>query len=162
MCLNYRICLDTPCNEHGDCLSLPQLQVTSFIRCASLLLTKSARGASSSHSQTEQLTDCSRFMNSDTGILQLKLALAFNVFHVRAIYHTKTLITNKCTKRVLSSIITHSYMFRPCWVIFRENFFVTVTLRLHFTVEWECAVDRALCCFWRRIRVNGQAVKIFL
>jgi hypothetical protein len=36
---------------------------------------------------------------------------------------TKTLITNKCTKRVLSSIVTHSYMFRPCWVIFRENFF---------------------------------------
>jgi hypothetical protein len=35
--------------------------------------------------------------------------------------YTKTLITNKCTKRVLSSILTHSYMFRPCWVIFREN-----------------------------------------
>jgi hypothetical protein len=35
---------------------------------------------------------------------------------------TKTLVTNKCTKRVLSSIVTHSYMFRPCWVIFRENF----------------------------------------
>jgi hypothetical protein len=40
----------------------------------------------------------------------------FNVFHVRALYYTKTLITNKCTKRVLSSIVTHSYMFRPCWV----------------------------------------------
>jgi hypothetical protein len=49
-------------------------------------------------------------------------------------------ITNKCTKRVVSSIVTHSYMFRPCWVIFRENF-VIVTLRLHFIVEWECAVD---------------------
>jgi hypothetical protein len=24
----------------------------------------------------------------------------FNVFHVRALYYTKTLITNKCTKRV--------------------------------------------------------------
>jgi hypothetical protein len=46
----------------------------------------------------------------------------FNVFHVRALYYTKTLITNKCTKRVLSSIVTHSYIFRPCWVIFRENF----------------------------------------
>jgi hypothetical protein len=34
---------------------------------------------------------------------------------------TKTLITNKCTNRVLSSIVVHSYMFRPCWVIFREN-----------------------------------------
>jgi hypothetical protein len=46
----------------------------------------------------------------------------FNVFHVRALYYTKTLITNKCTKRVLSSIVTHSYMFRPCWVIFGKNF----------------------------------------
>jgi hypothetical protein len=44
------------------------------------------------------------------------------VFHVLAIYYTKTLITNKCTKRVLSSIVTHSYMFRPCWVVFREHF----------------------------------------
>jgi hypothetical protein len=47
----------------------------------------------------------------------------------------RTLITNKYTKRVLSSIVTHSYMFRPCWVIFRENFFVIFTLRLHFIVE---------------------------
>jgi hypothetical protein len=69
----------------------------------------------------------------------------FNVFHVRALYHTKTLITNKCTKLVLSSIVAHSYMFRPCWVIFRENFFVIVTLRVHFMVEWECAVDCVLC-----------------
>jgi hypothetical protein len=37
----------------------------------------------------------------------------FNVFHVCALYYTKTLITSKCTKRVLSSIVTHSYMFRP-------------------------------------------------
>jgi hypothetical protein len=38
--------------------------------------------------------------------------------------HTSSLDknTNKRTKRVLSSIVTHSYMFRPCWVIFRENF----------------------------------------
>jgi hypothetical protein len=65
----------------------------------------------------------------------------FNVFHD----YTKTLIINKCTKRVLSSIVTHSYMFRPGWVIFRENLFVIVTLRLHFIVEWECAVDCVLC-----------------
>jgi hypothetical protein len=57
----------------------------------------------------------------------------------------KTLNTNKCTERVLSSIVTHSYMFWPCRVIFRENFFVIITLRLHFTVEWECAVDCVLC-----------------
>jgi hypothetical protein len=65
------------------------------------------------------------------------------------LYCTKTLIANKCTKKVLSSIVTHSYIFRPCWVIFRENFFVIVTLRLHFIVEWECAVDCVLRCFWR-------------
>jgi hypothetical protein len=51
------------------------------------------------------------------------------------VYCTKTLITNKCTKRILSSIVTPSYMFLPCWVIFRENFFVIVTLRLHFIVR---------------------------
>jgi hypothetical protein len=27
--------------------------------------------------------------------------------------------------------------------------FVIVTLRLHFIVEWECAVDCVLHCFWR-------------
>jgi hypothetical protein len=53
-----------------------------------------------------------------------------NVFHVRALYYTKTLITNKCTKRVLSSIVKHSYMFRPCWFIFRENFFVIVNTKV--------------------------------
>jgi hypothetical protein len=50
------------------------------------------------------------------------LGYKFNVFHVRALYYTKTVVTKKCTKRVLTSIVTHSYMFRPCWVIFRENF----------------------------------------
>jgi hypothetical protein len=40
------------------------------------------------------------------------------------------LITNKCTKRVLLSIVTHSYMFRPCWVIFRENFLLSFCYRL--------------------------------
>jgi hypothetical protein len=74
----------------------------------------------------------------------------FNVFHVRAPCYTKTLITNKCTKRVLSPIVTHSYMFRPCWIIFRENFFVIFTLRLHFIIEWEYAVDCVLRCFRRR------------
>jgi hypothetical protein len=76
--------------------------------------------------------------------LCFKLTRRFNVFHVRALYYTKTLITNKCTKRMLSSIVTHSYMFRPYWVIFRENFFLIVTLRLHFIFEWECAVDCVL------------------
>jgi hypothetical protein len=29
-------------------------------------------------------------------------------------------------QRVLSSIVTHSYVFRPCWVIFRENFLLSL------------------------------------
>jgi hypothetical protein len=36
------------------------------------------------------------------------MCIWFNVFHVRALYYTKTLITNKRTKRVLSSIVTRS------------------------------------------------------
>jgi hypothetical protein len=60
------------------------------------------------------------------GLGYLYIDEAFNVFHVRALYHTKTLITNKCTKRVLSSIVTHSYMFRPSWAIFRENFLLSL------------------------------------
>jgi hypothetical protein len=59
-------------------------------------------------------------------------------------YYTEALITNKCTKGVLSSIATHSYMFRPCWVSFRVNFFVIIMLRLRFIVAWECAVFREL------------------
>jgi hypothetical protein len=52
---------------------------------------------------------------------QTNKVILSNAFHVRALYHTKTLIANKCTKKVLS-IVTRYYMFRPCWVIFRENF----------------------------------------
>jgi hypothetical protein len=49
-------------------------------------------------------------------------------------------------------------MFRPCWVIFREKLFVTVTVRLHFTVEWECAVYCVLRCFWRPAGPGPQRV----
>jgi hypothetical protein len=82
--------------------------------------------------------------------LGAEINFLFNVFHVRVLYYTKTLITNKCTMRVLSSVVTHSYMFRPCWVIFRENFSVIFTLSLHCIPEWECTVDCVLRCFWRR------------
>jgi hypothetical protein len=61
---------------------------------------------------------------ADIIIVIIIIIVMFDVFHVRALYYTKILITNKCTKRVLSSIVTHFYMFRPCWVIFRENFSV--------------------------------------
>jgi hypothetical protein len=54
---------------------------------------------------------------------------------MRQLYCAKTLITNKMHKESFIINLTHSYMFRPCWVIFRENFFVIVTLRLHFIAE---------------------------
>jgi hypothetical protein len=41
-------------------------------------------------------------------------------------------------------------MFLPCSVIFREKLSVIVTLRLHYTVKRECAVDCALRRLWRR------------
>jgi hypothetical protein len=62
---------------------------------------------------------------------------------------SKTLIPNKCTKRVLLSIVTHSYMFRPCWVIFRENFCYRYTkVALYSWVRMCCWLFTALL-FWR-------------
>jgi hypothetical protein len=73
----------------------------------------------------------------------------FNVFHVRALYRTKTLITNKCTKRVF--IINRNTLLHVSTPLghLQGELFVTVTLGLHFTVEWECVVDCVLLCFWR-------------
>jgi uncharacterized Fe-S cluster protein YjdI len=61
-------------------------------------------------------------LQSNTIFYRHTACKSFNVFHVRALYYTKTLITNKCTERIFTSVVTHSYMFRPCWVVFRENF----------------------------------------
>jgi hypothetical protein len=47
----------------------------------------------------------------------------------------KTLNTNKCTKSLFSSIITHSYMFRPCWVIFRKKPSVAVHSQQHILAK---------------------------
>jgi hypothetical protein len=52
--------------------------------------------------------------------------IKFNVFHVRALYHTKNTDHKQMHKESLSSIVTHSYMFRPCWVIFREYFLLSL------------------------------------
>jgi hypothetical protein len=40
--------------------------------------------------------------------------------------YTKTLNHQQMHKEFCSSIVTHSYMFRPCWVIFRENFLLSL------------------------------------
>jgi hypothetical protein len=51
------------------------------------------------------------------------LFCTFNVFHVRALYYTKNIKHQQMRKGFFfSSLVTHSYMFRPCWVIFRANF----------------------------------------
>jgi hypothetical protein len=59
----------------------------------------------------------------------------FNVFRVRALYYTKTLITNKCTKRVF--IINCNTLLHVSTLLghLQGERFVTVTLRLHFIVE---------------------------
>jgi hypothetical protein len=61
----------------------------------------------------------------------------------------KTLIINKCTK---SFFINCNTLLHVSTLLdhLQGELFVIVTLRLHFTVEWECAVDCVLRCFWRR------------
>jgi hypothetical protein len=61
----------------------------------------------------------------------------------------KTLITNKCTK---SFLINRNTLLHVSTLLghLQGELFVIVTLRLHFTVERECAVDCVLCCFWGR------------
>jgi hypothetical protein len=80
-----------------------------------------------------------RFQNTN-------IKVEFNVFHVRALYHTKTLITNKCTK---SFIINRNTLLHVSTLLghLQGELFVTVTPGLHFTVESECAVDCVLRCF---------------
>jgi hypothetical protein len=73
----------------------------------------------------------------------------FNVFHARALYYTKTLITNKCTKSFTINRNTLLHV-SPMLDSLQGELFVILTLRLHFIVEWEGAVDCVLRCFWRR------------
>jgi hypothetical protein len=54
--------------------------------------------------------------------------------------HKESFIINCNTLLHVSTLLGH----------LQGEVFVTVTLRLHFTVELECAVDCVLRCFWRR------------
>jgi hypothetical protein len=54
--------------------------------------------------------------------------------------HKESFIINRNTLLHVSTLLGH----------LQGELLVTVTLGLHFTVEWECAVDCALRCFWRR------------
>jgi hypothetical protein len=51
-----------------------------------------------------------------------------------------------------SFIINHNTLLHVLTLLghLQGELFITVTLGLHFTVEWECAVDCVLRCFWRR------------
>jgi hypothetical protein len=66
--------------------------------------------------------------------LHRNLISDFNVFDVRALYYTKTLVTNKCTKRVLSLIVTLLHVSTLLGHL-QGEIFVIVTLRVHFIVE---------------------------
>jgi hypothetical protein len=76
----------------------------------------------------------------------------FNVFRVRALYYTKTQITNKMHKE--SFIINCNTLLRVSTLLghLQGECFVIVTLRLHFIVEWECAVDCVLEAWTLRSR----------
>jgi hypothetical protein len=52
----------------------------------------------------------------------------------------ESFIVNRNTLLHVSNLLGH----------LQGELYVTVTLGLHFTVEWECAVDCVLRCFWRR------------
>jgi hypothetical protein len=54
--------------------------------------------------------------------------------------HKESFITNRNTLLHVSTLLGH----------LQGELFVTLTLGLHFTAEWECAVDCVLRCFWRR------------
>jgi hypothetical protein len=71
------------------------------------------------------------------------------------VYDTKTLITNKCTKRVLSSIVTHSLHVSTLLGHLQGELFVIITLRLHFYswVRMCCWLCTAL--FWEARTLCG-------
>jgi hypothetical protein len=70
----------------------------------------------------------------------------------------KTLITNKCTK---SFFINCNRLLHVSTLLghLQRELSVVVTLRLHFTVERECAVHCVLRCFWSRLALHCSAVQ---
>jgi hypothetical protein len=94
-----------------------------------------------SHHETYQISRTTQNFIQSCGV-QISYPL-FTVFHVRAPYYTKTLITNKCTK---SFIINRNTLLHVSTLLghLQGELSVAVTLGLHFTVEWECAADCVL------------------
>jgi hypothetical protein len=60
----------------------------------------------------------------------------------------RTLITNKCTKSFFINCNTFLHVSNLLGHL-QGELSVVITLRLHFIVERECAVDCVLRCFWR-------------
>jgi hypothetical protein len=54
--------------------------------------------------------------------------------------HKESFIINRNTLLHVSTLLDH----------LQRELLLIVTLRFHFTVERECAVDCVLRCFWRR------------
>jgi hypothetical protein len=54
--------------------------------------------------------------------------------------HKESFTINRNTLLHVSTLLGH----------IQRELFVIVTLRLHFRIEWECAADCVLRCFWRR------------
>jgi hypothetical protein len=67
-----------------------------------------------------------------------------NMFHVHALYYTKNTNHQKMHKE--SFIINRNTLLHVSTLLghLQGELFVVVTLRLHFIVEWECAVDCVL------------------
>jgi hypothetical protein len=61
--------------------------------------------------------------------------------------HKDSFIINRNTLLHVSTLLGH----------LQGELSVTVTLGLHFAIEWECAVDCVLRCFWRRVLSAARA-----
>jgi hypothetical protein len=71
------------------------------------------------------------------------------VFRVRALYYTKNINHQQMHKQFFINCNTLLHVSTLLGHL-QGELSVVVTLRLHFIVERECAVDCVLHCFWRR------------
>jgi hypothetical protein len=74
------------------------------------------RGTHHSPSKRDTITQRHNISSQKAGIFRNQVEIRPNTTKFKNTNH------QQMHKEVLSSIVAHSYMFRPCWVIFRENF----------------------------------------
>jgi hypothetical protein len=82
--------------------------------------------------------DCDFWMFCVLNVWSFKCVNWCDVNHLQM--HKESFIINRNTLLHVSTLLGH----------LQGELSVTVTLGLLFTVEWECAVDCVLRCFWRR------------